>query len=303
MFEKFEDDEEALIEALKEEFLRYYNESNPPHKKPAQRGTHPKTVALAKAEFIIDPLPEELRVGLFKEPCSYPALVRFSQTFAKIDTDRDNRSLSIKIPLPDGDQDFLMRSTPTFYVRTIRGFYELVRNRKTPLRFFFPSWKPLQWRLKEMWLIISQNRRFSNLLSIPFWGEVPYLFGDQAIKFKLEPHTQNTWKHTIPKVPDYLHNVIKEFLSTREAVFDFLIQFQTDPKTMPIEDATVKWGSPFYKVATLRLPIQEISDEPEEELSFSPWHALPEHRPLGGINRARKHLYPLISEIRHERNR
>jgi hypothetical protein len=36
------------------------------------------------------------------------------------------------------------------------------------------------------------------------------------------------------------------------------------------------------------------------KLSFSPWHALEEHRPLGGINRARRIVYPASSELRHE---
>ncbi|MEK1942330.1 MAG: hypothetical protein AAAB16_18325, partial [Pseudomonas sp.] len=36
--------------------------------------------------------------------------------------------------------------------------------------------------------------------------------------------------------------------------------------------------------------------------SFNPWHALPEHRPLGGINRLRKAVYEAVSAYRHERN-
>jgi hypothetical protein len=44
------------------------------------------------------------------------------------------------------------------------------------------------------------------------------------------------------------------------------------------------------------------SDALGENLSFTPWHALPEHRPLGGINRARKVIYDLISTFRHREN-
>jgi hypothetical protein len=40
-----------------------------------------------------------------------------------------------------------------------------------------------------------------------------------------------------------------------------------------------------------------------ENLSFTPWHALPEHRPLGGINRAREVIYEAISTQRHTYNR
>ncbi|MCW3111266.1 MAG: catalase, partial [Segetibacter sp.] len=39
-----------------------------------------------------------------------------------------------------------------------------------------------------------------------------------------------------------------------------------------------------------------------ENLTFSPWHCLKEHQPLGGINRARKAAYEAISKFRLERN-
>jgi hypothetical protein len=39
-----------------------------------------------------------------------------------------------------------------------------------------------------------------------------------------------------------------------------------------------------------------------EHLSFNPWRCLPEHRPLGGINRARKAIYDGITRRRHELN-
>jgi hypothetical protein len=39
-----------------------------------------------------------------------------------------------------------------------------------------------------------------------------------------------------------------------------------------------------------------------EQLSSTPWHALPEHRPLGSINRARRVVYDAVSKYRHEQN-
>ena len=39
-----------------------------------------------------------------------------------------------------------------------------------------------------------------------------------------------------------------------------------------------------------------------ENLSYTPWHCLPEHRPLGGINRARRVVYEAISKVRHKSN-
>jgi hypothetical protein len=34
-------------------------------------------------------------------------------------------------------------------------------------------------------------------------------------------------------------------------------------------------------------------------LSWNPWHALPDHQPLGGINRCRRQMYPASADLRH----
>lgn len=78
---------------------------------------------------------------------------------------------------------------------------------------------------------------------------------------------------------------------------------------MPIEDASKEWcetESPFQKVATIRI-LQQNFDTPQqnefgEYLCFTPWHSLPEHRPLGSINRGRKLVYSLISTFRCQKN-
>lgn len=40
-----------------------------------------------------------------------------------------------------------------------------------------------------------------------------------------------------------------------------------------------------------------------QDLAFNPWRALPEHRPLGGINRVRREVYVALSAMRHDLNR
>lgn len=65
-------------------------------------------------------------------------------------------------------------------------------------------------------------------------------------------------------------------------------------------------GDAFYPVATIRIP-RQVFDTPDqnkfcENHSFSPWHALPEHRPLGATNRLRKVIYGQISRVRLEMN-
>jgi hypothetical protein len=59
-------------------------------------------------------------------------------------------------------------------------------------------------------------------------------------------------------------------------------------------------------VATITIPRQQFAtterDEFGENLSFTPWHALPQHRPLGAVNRIRRVVYQTISKLRHDMN-
>ncbi|GIF23444.1 hypothetical protein BJ973_004055 [Actinoplanes tereljensis] len=91
--------------------------------------------------------------------------------------------------------------------------------------------------------------------------------------------------------------------------FDFMVQVQTDPHRMPIENAAVKWPerlSPYATVARLRLPPQTF-DSPEQlafadVLRYNPWHCMPEHKPLGNSNRARRAMYLELAELRQQMN-
>ena len=80
-------------------------------------------------------------------------------------------------------------------------------------------------------------------------------------------------------------------------------------RDQPFRDATVrdiKIASNFRAVATLTIPAQVFDTAERREfgdnLSFDPWRTLPEHRPLGGIGRARRQVYEALSIFRHERN-
>jgi hypothetical protein len=91
--------------------------------------------------------------------------------------------------------------------------------------------------------------------------------------------------------------------------FDFMVQVQTDPHRMPIEDATVKWPeqlSPYLPVARLRLPAQRFDSDEQlafaDVLRYNPWHSLPEHRPLGNSNRARRRMYRELASLRQSMN-
>jgi len=85
-----------------------------------------------------------------------------------------------------------------------------------------------------------------------------------------------------------------------------MVQFQTDARRMPIEDASVEWkreDSPYRSVASVRIPSQPIDGpgraEACEAIAFNPWHARTEHRPLGSMNRARRAIYEAMAQYRN----
>jgi len=98
-------------------------------------------------------------------------------------------------------------------------------------------------------------------------------------------------------------------LRDRPYEFDIQVQLCADLARMPVEDVTVEWPeqlSRFVTVAKLRFPQQDVSDDDNLEkmdaLSFTPWRATAEHRPLGNIMRVRKEVYRHSSILRHRLN-
>ena len=299
-------------------------------KKPlAQRAEHGKGHGCMRGEFIIDSdLREDknIRVGVFKEPGKrFTACIRFSNFSVQNDFKGDAHGMAIKLMGVPGEkiledekheetQDFLMIDLPVFLIRNAKDYAEVFREigrikNRNPIKFFFPGLNPLKWRWREMQIALAvRTNKIANPLATQYWSATPYKLGSQAIKFTVKPYPENQSMDSrfVPRTKDYLREAVKAHLKNNAACFDFLIQFQTDPKRMPIEDPTVEWTSPFQKVATLKIPAQTI-DSPEqiefcENLSFTPWHSLPEHRPLGGINRPRKLVYEQLAKLRHKIN-
>ena len=58
-------------------------------------------------------------------------------------------------------------------------------------------------------------------------------------------------------------------------------------------------------LARIRIPKQAIDQADTasrcESIAFNPWHALPAHRPLGNMNRARREIYQAMAAFRGRR--
>jgi hypothetical protein len=145
-----------------------------------------------------------------------------------------------------------------------------------------------------------------------YFGAAPFLFGDDKVmRVRVTPTSAAAATALDPADPDYLKTTLLTRLTAPGAVearFEFQAQIR-DAGTLAvdtdIEDASVDWDQQrfaFETLAVLIIPPQDFETAERralgEALSFSPWHGISEHRPLGGINRLRRAVYVASSSYR-----
>jgi hypothetical protein len=210
-------------------------------------------------------------------------------------------------------QDFLMINHPQFFVRNMADYVEFqqaVSSGKTPIRYFFPSLNPFSFRIHELAVAKAiQSKKMGNPLESQYFSMTPYAFGDKrAVKWSARPcGGASPAPIVLPKSPNYLREAMASTLSEKAACFELLVQEQTDAESDPVEDPTIEWTGEWKKLATITIPKQDFQSEARmhmcENMSFTPWHSVPDHRPIGGINRGRKVVYDTVSTVRHELNK
>lgn len=313
-------DEEVHTDAVIELMTAFLKHTYPTGR--AERAGNTKTYGVARGELrVLGDLPPTLRHGVFARPRTFPAWVRFAGPgpLAPADLD-DNGVLSFAIKLMgvpgpkliDDElftQDFLGISAPTFTTPDVRANVQLQRQVRagTPLFYFLD---PRDSHLLDLVMQGLYSRTQTSPLEVPYYSCVPYLLGEgQAMQYSLRPQSKHRTPVGLFASDDYLREAMSATLSKREVSFDFLVQTQTDPDRMPLENASVRWPeslSPHIRVAELRLPLQRFDSPAQlgfaDNLSFNPWHAVAEHRPLGNQNRARKEIYLALARARQQMN-
>jgi hypothetical protein len=288
----------------------------------AQRAGNTKTYGVVRGEFQVLPdVPAQLRKGVFVEPKRYPVWIRFSGPGPLSPPDvADAGILSIGIKLmgvggqkllddEKETQDFLGISSPTFTTPNVTENLKLQKQiyAQTPVFYFL---NPFDSHLLDMAMQGLYARMNRSPLEVQYWSCVPYLCGDGlAVKYSVRPTSNHKTKIPLSPPADWLSQSMAMTLADREVDLDFLLQTQTDPRRMPIEDASIEWPerlSPFVPVARITIPRQRF-DSPEQlafagALSYNPWHAVADHRPLGNQNRARKLIYTQLSQLRQSMN-
>ena len=148
-----------------------------------------------------------------------------------------------------------------------------------------------------------------------YFSGSPFLFGeDRVMKYSANPIDPRPDEKPDLADPHYLRTALHNRLTAPDAkdiVFDFLLQVRTASEIAAkietdIEDASCLWPEKdhaFESVATITIPPQDFETDERRELceslTFTPWHGVAEHRPLGGINRLRLAVYEVSTQMRH----
>ena len=290
-----------------------------------ERGGNTKTQGIVRGEFIVhDNLPAQFRHGIYAEPHTYRAWVRFSGPGPYITPDIDDpgfMSISIKLMGVPGEKlmeeekftvDMFGVSTPTFVTPDTKANAQLQKEsvKNAQIFYFLNFHRPHVLDLIMQSLFIKTQ---TSPFEAPYFSCVPYLLGDgQAMQYSVWPKSKK--RSHIPRLPfrppdDYLRQAMIAALTAGDVEFDIRLQLQTDPHLMPIENNAVLWPeklSPRVSVATLRLARQQFDSPAQMEfakrLSYNPWHTIAAHRPLGNQSRARHRMYYALSKLRHDMN-
>jgi Catalase len=289
----------------------------------ARRDAHPKAHGCVKAEIrIVDTLPAALAKGMFIPGKTYPAWIRFSNGSAdpmRADIKGDARGMAIKVLGVPGQklledeadattQDFIMINHPVFFATDPARYLSFMDDANSD-HFYRKLLIPFDLGVKGTLIALKTgSSKISNPVQARYWSMVPYQLGTGAVKYSARGCSATT--DPLPKNPehDFLRVALRRTLQSGDACMEFMVQPRTSDN-MDVEDSRIEWqeaAAPFYKIATIRIP-QQTFDTPEqntfcENLSFTPWHALSEHKPLGVTNRLRKVIYDHISRVRHAMN-
>jgi hypothetical protein len=292
----------------------------------AGRALHRKGHGGVEASFeVLGDLPAPAAQGLFANPGRYRAYVRFSNGSSAHQPDRrgDVRGVAIKVLGVAGTklipgleaaptQDFLLiqsRSPPFQGPDEFVAFAVAASRPATALPRLLLGLGP-----RRLVAVAGALRRslfvpVPSLATLVFHSALPVRWGSYAGKFRLTPvGPAPAAGGSGRRDRDYLAGELGARLAAGPLRWDFAVQLYRDPKSTPIEDATVPWSdeaAPPIVVARLVIEPQDLAGARAravagfvEKLAFDPWHALVEHRPLGALMRARNHAYRLSTAER-----
>jgi hypothetical protein len=310
------------------------------HSEHAQRAVHAKSHGLLRGEIEVLPgLPTALAQGVFARPARYPVLMRLSTSPGDVldDSVSTPRGMAVKIigvegerlPGSEGDvtQDVVLINGPAFAVSAAKKFLgnlkllaattdrapELKKILSAVLRGAESMLESAG--IESSKLVALGGHPTTNPLGETYYSQVPVLYGRYMAKISVAPVSPELQALTGSPVdlkdnPDGLRDAVSDFFATADAQWEVRVQLCTDLEKMPIEDAAVVWPeevSPYLPVARITIPRQVAWSGPrsyavDDGMSFSPWHGIAAHRPLGSVMRVRRAAYEVSVKLRGAHN-
>jgi hypothetical protein len=164
-------------------------------------------------------------------------------------------------------------------------------------------------------LVDSLALRNEHILGKTFSSLAAIRFGDYVAKVCAAPLSKEVQALAGQAIdaaghPSIFRDLVVAFFRENGAEYEVRAQLCTNLEKMPVENASIVWPedeSPYQPVAKIVIPKQEAYSSErrtyvDDVLSFNPWHAIPEHQPLGALMRARNKAYETSSAFRHKMN-
>jgi hypothetical protein len=212
--------------------------------------------------------------------------------------------------LPDerGTADFILLNYPLFPFATAADYVAFMAN---PVAF-----RAAHPETVEMFGAI-EGQKIDSLLDVTWHSTTPYRLGpDRIVRYALAPDTPARAVDLVPTTgPDRFRlDLLRRLGASNDGGASFTLFVQERPASMQTDDPRVPWplasdeasrgagATPRQACAKLYLSGQDF-DNPSrrafgESLSFSPWHTLAEHEPVGEINLIRRAVYLAVARLR-----
>lgn len=284
-----------------------------------RRTFHAKKHACVAGNFEVLSAPADLAKGpVFGTPRTIPTWVRFSNGTLTIGADGSGsiQGLALKLVGVQGEklleasrtavtQDFLMINHPSIPTASSNEFMELTKAQDkggVAMAHYLLTHPRVALRAAKVIATKVKSVRTES-----YWAGNAHTHGAIAVKYSAKP-CAGTPAAGATSGDDFLRAELAPQLAAGTVCFDFFAQRQLDSVAQSIEDATVEWDpakSPPVKIARITIPPTTLgtaaTNEMEaacDQLSFNPWNGAKEHRPLGNVNRSRKHAYEASRQMR-----
>lgn len=275
------------------------------------RALHRKTHGGVEGTLTVEGNP--LGPALFAKPRTYRVYLRYSNGGSGRDSDETPgiRGLAMKLVGVEGKkvlgdaktQDFLLIHRPVQPFRDPDEFMRFVRLSTTGSPGTLPFRVLTTFGLFRGFELLGGLARVArppleSIVTSRWWSATPIRWGNTAARYALVPVDPPEPDFEVADGEDRYAADFAARLRQGPIRYDFAVQTWADEETTPIEDASVDWPTPYTVIGRVEIPSQELGHPRAEavsafveRLSFDPWHAVEDLRPLGAMMRARKYAY------------